>query len=546
MLHFELADHQAIFEATLKAADGANLETRLWEHDHTLWDDSPEEISNRLGWLDIAERMSSEIANLQNFAEEIKASGITQVLLQGMGGSSLAPEVFSKVFGAADGFLTLDVLDSTDPEAVKASQDAHKPAGTLYIVSTKSGGTVETLSFFKTFFNQAVKELGENEAGKHFVAITDPGSKLVTLAEKHNFRRTFLSDPNIGGRYSALSYFGLVPAALLGADLRQVIERAMQMAEACSAEVPASENPGAQLGLALSSLAMLGRDKVTFIVPREIASFGDWVEQLIAESTGKSGKGILPVVGETLGETSVYGEDRVFVNLTLPGKQSNPAIEKLKAAGHPFVQIQWQDKADLGGQFFLWEFATAVASYGIGVHPFNQPDVEAAKVQSRHFVEAYTESGKLPASESETLSSRALNSFLESSNPGDYVALQAYVQPSDESSMMLQKLRQRIREKYHLASTMGYGPRFLHSTGQMHKGDGGNGLFVQFISANKDDLAIPSEAGSTDSEISYGILKQAQALGDAQALRDAGGRLLTFQLDEDFAAQLESLLKDFE
>jgi glucose-6-phosphate isomerase len=543
--HFELGDYQSAFADALKIADEVNLAARLWAGDHTLWGDSPNEISNRLGWLNIAESLSSEISELQSFTEEIKAGGISQVLLLGMGGSSLAPEVFSKIFGAKSGFPELSVLDSTDPGAVKSAQGSHKPSSTLYIISTKSGGTVETLSFFKTFYNQALAELGKDIAGQHFVAITDPGSKLADLAKQHNFRRTFTNDPNIGGRYSALSYFGLVPAALLGVDLKRLLERARLMAINCGADVLNSENPGVRLGLALSSLGKAGRDKATFVAPPEIASFGDWAEQLIAESTGKEGKGILPVVNERLGEADLYGDDRVFINLNLSGEQNSQDIGELQAAGHPVIEINWQDKSDLGGQLFLWEFATAVAGYGLGINPFDQPNVESAKVQGRRFVEAYAESGLLPPVDSQALSSSSINSFLTTNKAGDYIALQAYIKPNDEAWEVLQKFRLKLQKKYRLASTLGYGPRFLHSTGQLHKGDGGNGLFIQFVSESSEDLAVPAEVGSSGSEISYDVLKQAQALGDSQALRDAGRRVLTFMVEDDFVIHLEKIIGEF-
>jgi glucose-6-phosphate isomerase len=545
-IKLDLGNFESDYSDAIAAAEAAKVSARLWAGDYSLWSDSAEEISNRLGWLDIAQRMSEQVEDLEFFAEEIRAADIKQVLLLGMGGSSLAPEVFSKMFGSRESYPSLSVLDSTDPEAVRAMQAAHRPAETLYIVSTKSGGTVETLSFLKTFYRQAMHELGADKVGAQFVAITDPESTLADLAEKYNFRRTFLSDANIGGRYSALSYFGLVPAALLGVNLPRLLQGAVQMAEACGANVAAADNPGIQLGLALSSLAKAGRDKVTFLSPKSIESFGDWAEQLIAESTGKAGNGILPVVGEILGSAEEYSDDRVFVVFELEGEEKLAGIDELHSNGHPVITIKWESVEDLGGHFFLWEFATAVAGYGLGIHPFNQPDVEAAKVQARGFVEAYAESGELPTSQSAALDSERLSAFLEEPETGSYVALQAYVHANDEVMTSLGKLRIKLRDKTGLATTLGIGPRFLHSTGQLHKGDAGKGLFVQFVSRNPDDLAIPLELGSAESEISYGVLKEAQALGDAKALRDAGRKVLTCQIEGDIKGQLTSLVGDYQ
>lgn len=541
-MQFDLGKYQTAFEELLEKAHAEGLVQRIWQRDHKLWNPNPDEIHDRLGWLDIADRMESEIPALQSFAEEAKAERIRQVLLLGMGGSSLAPEVFSKIIGPAEGYPRLAILDSSDPDAVRASIEVFDPAQTLYVVSTKSGGTTETLSFFKTFYNQALDALGRNRAGKHFIAITDPGSKLVELAKQNQFRRIFLNDPNIGGRYSALSYFGLVPAGLLGLDLEILLQRAIELAKLCR-QTPEHENPGVRLGLALASLAKAGRDKATFLAPKSLASFGDWVEQLIAESTGKAGTGILPVVGESRVEPTAYREDRVFLQMQLAGEETSESLEALASAGHPWIRLEWQDLYDLGAQYFLWEFATAVAGYGLGIHPFNQPNVEAAKVRARRFMDEYAKSGKLPKGEGQKPSGKALLGFLQQAEAGDYIALQAYVNPTTENHSALQDLRELVQRKTKLASTLGFGPRFLHSTGQLHKGDGGNGLFVQFVSLTKGgDLPIPVEAGAEDSEISYGVLKQAQALGDAQALRQAGRRVLTLEVAEDFSGAVQRLI----
>ncbi|MDA1330064.1 MAG: glucose-6-phosphate isomerase [Chloroflexi bacterium] len=539
-VNFSLGESKAAFERALQRAEADNVVARIWERDHTVWSPDPDEISNRLGWLDIADRMQCEVGRLEDFARKVREAGIRHVLLMGMGGSSLAPEVFSRMMGASKGYPSLDVLDSTDPAAVRERMAQFKPQETLYVVSTKSGGTVETISFFKTFYNQAREALGEADVGQHFVAITDPGSKLEALAKDFGFGEIFISDPNIGGRYSALSYFGLVPAALLGIDLDRLLAGAIHMAKACGAERPAGENSGAQLGLAMAELAKAGRDKLTFVTAEALAPFGDWAEQLIAESTGKSGTGILPVVGEPRMAAEAYGTDRVFVGLWID--DADPDLADVTEAGQPVIRIDWEDIYDLGAQFFVWEFATAVAGYGMGIQPFNQPNVEAAKVQARKMTEAYIQSGILPEADTAGLGAETLLAFVDQAQAGDYLAIQAYVQPSGENEAALQGLRSALLARSGLATTLGFGPRFLHSTGQLHKGDGGNGLFIQLISPPpSEDLVIPLEAGASRSEISFGVLKQAQALGDAQALREAGRRVISMIVDRDVAAQVLEL-----
>lgn len=530
-IQFNLGKYADAFATAIEKGEVDRVVERIWQGDYTVWSEKPDEIANRLGWLDIAERMRAEIPALKKFAQDLKSEGFTHALLLGMGGSSLAPELFSHIFASKDG-LQLGVLDSTDPEAVRGSAESFDPGHTLYIVSTKSGSTIETLSFFKYFYDQAQQKLGD-KVGSHFVAITDPSSSLAALAEKYSFRHVFLADPNIGGRYSALSHFGLVPATLVGVDLSKLLDSAGAAAKQCHEAV--NKNPGVLLGLALGSLAAAGRDKVTFITADKISDFGNWVEQLIAESTGKEGKGILPVVGEPLAEPDDYGEDRVFIEL---GKQ----VEK---AEHPTIRLDFGDIYDLDGQFFLWEFATAVAGYILRINPFDQPNVETAKVQARSFVDEYTKSGKLPKGEGKPLDAKTLKKFLEQSKLGDYIALQAYAAQNSELADTLTALRALLLKRYKLATTVGYGPRFLHSTGQLHKGDASNGLFIQFVTMPpKDDLPIPKEAGKPDSEISFGVLKVAQALGDTQALRAAGRRVLTFEIEGNLNDQLKKLLAD--
>lgn len=528
--HF--GEYQADIETALNNLAENKIVARIWQHDHTVWKPEPTEITNRLGWLDIADRLQSEVGRMTAMKDQLVSEGYTQVLLLGMGGSSLAPEVFSQTFGAEVDGLDLAVLDSTDPGAVLARVENLDLSKTIFVVSTKSGGTVETLSFFKYCYNQVLAAVGEAQTGEHFIAITDPGSKLEALAAQFKFRNTFLNDPNIGGRFSVLSFFGLVPAALVGLDVAKLIERAIAMAQACRTEVPTAQNPGALLGAVMGTLSKVGRDKVTFVASAEIASFGDWVEQLIAESTGKEGQGILPVVGETLGTPKVYGGDRIFVHLRLGEDDADiPALKALAQAGHPVLHLQLSDKYDLGGQFFVWEFATAVASYFHEINPFDQPNVESAKVMARKMVAEYEMTGQLPEADFAPLEEDTLTRFLGDPAPGSYLSLQAYLTPTPQAEALLQAIRMKLRDSYKMATTLGFGPRFLHSTGQLHKGDAGNGYFIQITSTAAEDLPIPDEAGAQSSAMSFQTLKMSQALGDAAALEEAGRKLLRFKLE---------------
>jgi transaldolase/glucose-6-phosphate isomerase len=537
-----LGGYRAAVDAALAEMEADDVIARIWKHDHIIWKPDPAEITNRLGWLHIAGTMVADVPRLEALAAEVREAGYTHALLLGMGGSSLAPELFGKTFVGQIG--NLSVLDSTDPGAVLAQAERLDPARTLFIVATKSGGTAETLSFFKFFYNGVAGALGADRAGEHFIAITDPGSRLVAVAERYAFRAVFLNDPNIGGRFSALSYFGLLPAALVGVDVARLLDRAMAVARDCGADVSATENPGAWLGAVLGEMAKAGRDKVTFAISPAMASFGDWVEQLVAESTGKEGQGILPVVGEPLGDASVYGSDRLFVHLRFAGDETDDAdLATLEAAGHPVVRFDLRDVYDLGGQFFLWELATAVAGYRLGINPFNQPNVESAKAQARRMIAEYREKGALPEAESAPLTGEALNGFLAQARPGNYVSLQAYVRPTLQTDVALAELRLKLRDRLRLATTVGYGPRFLHSTGQLHKGDIGNGLFIQFTHDPPRDAAIPDEAGEPDSSITFGVLIAAQALGDRQALLDNDRRVIRFHLENDVVDGLKKLVE---
>jgi glucose-6-phosphate isomerase len=468
-----------------------------------------------------------------------------------MGGSSLAPELFQKTLGKPSRppnmpfpYLELTVVDTTDADAIRAAEAGVDLTKAIVIVSTKSGGTVETLSAFKYFYNRLLREVGPDKVGSHFIGITDPGSKIVELAAKYHFRDLFINDPNIGGRYSALSYFGLVPAALVGVDVAKLLERAaISAANATPCHCEAiGDNHAARLGAALGRLTLAGRDKVTFITSDALASFGDWVEQLIAESLGKEGKGVLPVVGEPAAPVETYDADRLFVHMRLEGDRAHDQfVNALAEAGQPVITLKLKDLYDVGGQFVLWEMATAIAGHFLGVNPFDQPNVEAAKIKGREIVAEYAAQGSLPAGDFAPATPQALADFLAKARPGDYVSLQAYVPSTPETDEALRSLRQAIHLRTGLATTAGYGPRFLHSTGQLHKGDRGNGLFIQFVSDAVEDVAIPDEAGSDASGISFNVLKKAQALGDARALLDARRRFIAFDVGQDPAGAIAEL-----
>jgi glucose-6-phosphate isomerase len=530
---------------------------RMWKKDFTIWSDKPDEITDRLGWLISPDVSLKAIKELNQFVNDLRKDGFTNALLMGMGGSSLAPEVFSLMFGAKDSYLQLSALDTTDPDAILEHEKSLSNKKTLFIVSTKSGGTVETLSFMKYFYNKTLEKFGAEETGKRFAAITDPGSGLEKIAKELNFREIFLNDPDIGGRYSALSFFGIVPAALLGIDIERLLKNALEI----SHHSKTSDSIGGKLGTAIGELAKQGRDKLTFIMSSKVSYFGAWVEQLIAESTGKIGKGILPVDGESLEDPKYYSDDRVFVYIHLKDDlKEKSRVDKLSAAGHPVIELIMDDLYDLGEQYFIWEIATAVVGWRIGIQPFNQPDVESAKVVARQMVKEYQEKGKLPEQNAVLKDgnitlygevkvntvSEAINKFLgDSLKKGSYVSLQAYIKPGKDSSDILQTLRTKIQEKYKIAVTVGFGPRFLHSTGQLHKGDAGNGLFIQFTSTPQNDLAIPDNPGKDSSSITFGILKSAQALGDRKALINKGRKIISFDLGKETMPGLKRLTDSF-
>ena len=522
------------YDDLLSRFERERILSRLWAHDYTVWKPEPREVTNRLGWLHTPFSMMRELDRLDTFAKGVRANGFEHVLLLGMGGSSLAPDTFARTFGATPESLQVSVLDSTHPNAISAAESRLDLSRTLFLVATKSGTTPETLSLFRYFHNRVQEEVEAADAGARFVAITDPGSSLAKLAARHGFRETFLNDPNIGGRYSALSLFGLVPAAVLRIDIERLLKRAQRVAIESATHAPLGENSAVRLGLILAACAAAGRDKPTFLLPPEIASFGGWVEQLIAESTGKEGTGILPIVGEPVGPPEAYGDDRLFISFLLRGDGPDEnAVSELECANHPIVRIEVDDLYGLGGQFFLWELATAVAGHGLKINPFDQPNVESAKTLAREIVDAFRRTGALPPSQSTPLTSGGLVAFLAGIRPGDYVAIQAYLPPSERLTDAFAALRVALRDRFAVATTFAYGPRFLHSTGQLHKGDRGNGHFVQLVSEPEADLPIPDKAGSPTSALTFGTLISAQAAGDRQALLDAGRSVKTSIVPDD-------------
>jgi transaldolase/glucose-6-phosphate isomerase len=524
----------ALAERVRKAvAEG--VAQRVWRKDETLWGGPGPEIGTRLGWLTISEPMLEGAADLRAFADECQADGLADVVLLGMGGSSLGPEVIRRSFGQIEGAMRLHVLDSTDPGAVLSVERSLDLERTLFLVSSKSGGTIETLSHYRYFRARVEDQLGQ-EAGSRFVAITDPGSPLADLAGEQRFRRVFLNDPYIGGRYSVLSYFGLVPAALMGVNVEALLHRCQVAEQNCTNYDQSASNSGLWMGLVMGELALRGRDKLTFCVSEPISSFGLWVEQLVAESTGKQGKGILPVADEPLGFPKVYGDDRVFAYLRdadEPDPDLDEKIEALSKAGQPTVTVSVHGPVDLGRIFFFAEFATAVAGWALDINPFDQPNVQEAKDNTARVLERYAAEGWLP--EAPDADDQALRALLAQATPPRYVAIMAYVEPSEAFDEAVTELRTAIRDATRATTTFGYGPRFLHSTGQLHKGGPATGLFLQLLHDGEEDMEIPG-AGHT-----FGTLKNAQAIGDLETLRAHGLPAERVRLEGDPVEAVEQL-----
>ena len=534
---------------------------RLWGRDASLWTGTDE--SNWLGWLDIIDEQVAQHDQLQKVAKEVQSRGFEDVLLLGMGGSSLCPEVLRMTFGKIPHFPTLHVLDSTDPAQVKSFEHQIDIGKTLFIVSSKSGSTLEPNIFKQYFFERAKQAVGATKVGSHFIAITDPGSKMQQVAEADHFLHIFFGRPSIGGRYSALSNFGMVPAAVMGLDTKKFLSRAAEMARACGPSVAVEENTGAVLGIILGNAAVAGRDKVTIITSPGISDLGAWLEQLLAESTGKNGKGIIPVDREVLGSPEVYGNDRVFVYLRLEtgaDASQDGKVDALEKAGQPIVRITIADTYDLGAEFFRWEIATAAAGSIIGINAFNQPDVEASKIATRNLTSEYEKKGSLPA-EKPVIEDSGVKLFTDEKNAadlakaaggdrtlagylkahlnrikrGDYFAVLGYIQMNAEHEQALQGVRQDVRDKKRVATCLGFGPRFLHSTGQAYKGGPNSGVFLQITCDDSVELPVPGQ------KFTFGVVKAAQARGDFQVLAERGRRALRVHLGSNLKAGLATL-----
>jgi transaldolase/glucose-6-phosphate isomerase len=531
---------------------------RLWQRDKSIWTGSDED--KWLGWLDSASAEKGKLADYRDFANWVKQQGFTDAVVLGMGGSSLGPEVIAETFGEQPGFPKLHVLDSTDPAQVRAMANAVNMAKTLFIVSSKSGGTTEPNVMKDFFLAEVSAAIGSGKAGRHFVAVTDPGSSLEKVAKAQGFARIFHGDPTIGGRYSVLSPFGLVPAAAAGVDLARFLDLTLAMVRSCGPDVPPHENPGVQLGLAMGIAGRDGRDKVTILSSKKVADFGAWGEQLIAESTGKDGKGLIPIDGEPLGEPTVYGSDRFFIDLRTEGEAgSDDKLAALETAGHPVVHITMKSVDHIGQEFFRFEIATAVAGAILGINPFNQPDVEAAKIKTRELTAAFEKSGSLP-SEKPVISTNEVDLYTDDKNAGalrkagadgdlgswlkahlgragagDYVALLAYIERNAGHIDTLQHMRLAIADKRHVATCAEFGPRFLHSTGQAYKGGPDSGVFLQITADDAEDLAVPGQ------QASFGIIKAAQARGDFDVLTERGRRALRVHLKGNLESGLAML-----
>lgn len=531
---------------------------RFWRKDPALWTRDGEEKWQ--GWIDIVERQQKDLAAFSALADDVKSAGFKSVLLLGMGGSSLCPEVLSVTFGQQAGFPALHIVDTTNPVQIKATRDKINPAETLFVVSSKSGSTLEPNVLKQYFFEETKKAVGAEKAGSHFLAVTDPGSKMEKVAKADGFRHIFYGDPEIGGRYSALSNFGVVPATLAGLDTPRLLSDAAKAV--AQAKGPLAQNPGVELGLLLGTAHNAGRNKITFFTSPEIYDLGAWLEQLIAESTGKQGKGITPVDRESIAAPDVYGNDRVFAYIRLAGTSDSgldAKVAALETAGHPVVRFEVADRYEIFGQFFTWEIATAVAGSVMGINPFNQPDVESAKVEARSLTSSYEETGKLPehapileegdiklftaeayatalkSSATKPTLAGYLRAHLNQIHAGDYFAALAFLPMFPEHEAAIQKFRHKVRDAKKVATCLGFGPRFLHSTGQDYKGGPNTGVFLQITSENALDLQIPGQ------KYSFGVVVAAQAAGDLAVLESRGRRSLRVHLGADVAAGLKAL-----
>ena len=538
----------------LADAEEADLIERLWAKDASLWKDEPAQkkiINNSLGWLTVPRQMLAAAEELKSFADTVRVSQqFRYVMVCGMGGSSLCPEVWRQTFGRQQDFPELLVLDSTDPDTIDNFAKQIDVQHCLFIVASKSGTTTEPIVFHKFWYDR-VAQTGAN-AGDSFIAVTDPGTQMVKAAQADHFRKIFLNQPDIGGRYSALSYFGMAPAALMGLDVAELLKRAVAASELCGADAPIDENPGALLGATIAECALGGCDKLTIVTDEKLASLGLWIEQLIAESTGKEGKGIIPIAGEPLAAPSSYDDDRLFVSISVRSAAESPRLKELEEAGHPVVYRQLDDAYDLGAEFFIWEIATAFAGWRLGINPFDQPNVQESKDATKALLEKYKSEGKLQEQKASASDGQVtvyssgvggaasslqdvLQTHCASIKPGDYVALLAYLEETPATEAALEGIRATIRDATRAATTMGYGPRFLHSTGQLHKGGPDSGVFIQITAPDKVDFPIPGEP------YTFSILKHAQAQGDFQSLLAHGRRAIRVDLGGDVLLGLQKL-----
>lgn len=529
-----LKQHLPEFHVALSQLQASSVTSRIWERDYTVWGRGPTGIVDRLGWLDIVDRMRDQITELQKFAKQIVEERFTQIVVIGMGGSSLVSEVLWNTIGKADDYPEIIVLDSTLSTTVDSVIETIDVDNALFVVASKSGDTIETSTLFSCFLELVHQRSRSRSVGEHFVAITDRGSTLDNLAIDVGFRRVFRNPADIGGRYSALSYFGLIPASLIGVNIGTLLDRAGDMKDCCVAQIPVEDNPGAWLGAFLASMSLNGRDKLTLLISPSVECLGLWIEQLVAESTGKNGKGIIPVVGEPLVDAKYYGNDRVFVYLRLKNDDNvklDQAFQLLQRFGHPVLKLELGDPYDIGAEFFRWMFATAVAGMLLGIHPFNQPDIGEAKSRTADILDEYKISGKILVSGS----GLSLDSLLSNVDKGDYLGIMAYVPQTPQVNSLLNNLREQVTKRYGIATTLGYGPRFLHSTGQLHKGGSANGVFLQIIDQSVKDVSVPGEAYTLN------MLTEAQALGDFKALAEKGRRVGTVRIHEDLLAGISKI-----
>ena len=528
-----LGKARATADEAVASLQGSDAIARIWSKDHTLWSDDPTEIADRLGWLDMASSMLRQVDDLTAFADEVRHDGIEHVVLLGMGGSSLGPEVLGQCFGGRDGFPELIVLDSTLPSRIRTVAKTIDPARTLFLVSSKSGSTIEPNMLYK-FFRRLVEDaVDPADAGNSFVAVTDRGTPLDDLAKRDGFRRTFRNPPDVGGRYSVLSYFGLVPAALIGLDLRSLLKGAVSMQSVCGPDVRASANPGAWLGAVIGGLALSGRDKLTIMTSPSLAPFGLWAEQLVAESLGKGGRGVVPIVGEPLMALEAYGNDRHFVYLKLAGEDSDvdAFADSLSLRGHPVIRYELDGLIELGVEFYRWEFAIATAAAVMGVHPFDQPDVQRAKDLAQQALDNFESDGHAP----NLCPHSSPSTLVADANQSDYIAIVAYVEQTAETDRALNRLRSALSARYRVPTTLGYGPRYLHSTGQLHKGGPDNVAVLMLTAPHAVDVEIPGE------KFTFGVLADAQAASDLDALRAAGCRTASLVLARNQADDIEAL-----